>query len=220
MDDSKQLDIHHKLSSIVKERQTQISELKKFYDRGNKKLYKEIVYVSGNLHQLEELFNNKMEYRIRIENLFSLAMTLGKIMDLNNSIKTILIALKVFEEHEGYLKHYHNTTQKSFIYKIFEKVDSVPLVKNNFIKSKYFSPQRANTNITTKDFYNSVYTNDGGFFKDFDKYLNFQMDLKQKNKENVFKFEEFGGKLNKMFQGSMINSFKFYVRVQPVRITP
>ena len=87
------------------------------------------------------------------------------------------------------------------------------------MKSKYFSPQRANTNITTKDFYNSVYTNDGGFFKDFDKYLNFQMDLKQKNKENVFKFEEFGGKLNKMFQGSMINSFKFYLRVQPVRIT-
>ena len=88
MDDSKQLDTSIKISSIVEKRQTQISELKKFYDKSNKKLYKEIVHVSGNLNQLEELFSNKMEFRFRIENFLSLTVSIGKILDLNNSIKT------------------------------------------------------------------------------------------------------------------------------------
>src|SRR5688500_18528168 len=104
MDDSKQFELQNKISSIVKERQTQISELKNFYDRKNKKLYKEMILVASNLSSLEELFNNKLEYRIRVENLFSLSLSLGKVLDLNNSIKTILISLKIFDEHEAYIK--------------------------------------------------------------------------------------------------------------------
>jgi hypothetical protein len=220
MDDSKQLDTSIKISSIVEKRQIQISELKKFYDKSNKKLYKEIVYVSGNLNQLEELFSNKMEFRFRIESFLSLTVSIGKILDLNNSIKTILIALKVFEEHETYVKNYNNTSNKSFLYKMFEKVDSAPLAKNNFIRSKYL-PSKNNKkflNNSVKEFYTALYTEDRSFFKDFDKYLNFQMDPKQKNKENTFRFEEFGGKMNKIFQGSIVNYFKFYSRVHSVSI--
>lgn len=126
--------------------------------------------------------------------------------------------MKIFEEHEGYLKQ--NIT-KSFIYKIFEKNDAVPIIKNDFVKNKFLNGDNTYTNntnfVSLRDFYQSVYRNDGNFWNDFNKYLNFQLDPKQKNKENQFKLDEFTNKMSKLFQGSLVHYYKFYTRNTPVR---
>jgi hypothetical protein len=225
MDDNlnKQIEIQNKISAIVKERQIQITELKSYYNIKNKNLYKDVILLSDNLILFEDLFN-KSEYRSRVENLYSLAISLGKVLDLNNSIKSIIIGLKIFDEHESYLKqnlpNMNNT--KSFIYKMFERSESVPIIKNEIIKNKFLQNVKINSNEnnynTLRDFYQALYRTDGNFWTDFNKYLNFQMDPKQKNKENQFKLEDFSAKLLKLYQGSSVNYFKFYVRSQPVYI--
>lgn len=223
---NKQLEIQGKISAIVKERQTQISDLKNFYNSKNKQLYKEVILISENLPLFEE-FLSKSEYRLRVENLFSLASSLGKVLDLNNSIKTILLGLKIFEEHEAYMKQNapnlnNPNSNKSFIYKMFEKNDNLPLIKNDMIKNKFLQNHKTQINennyLTLRDFYQAVYRNDGNFWTDFNKYLNFQMDPKQKNKENQFKLEEFSNKMLKLYQGSIVNYSKFYFRCQPVKL--
>src|SRR5688572_7836328 len=110
MDESvnKQIENQNKISAMVKERQIQISELKLYFDYKNKKLYKDIICISANLQYFEELFNNKSEFRMRVENLLSLGLSMGKILDLNNPIKTIILGLKIFDEHETYLKSNSN----------------------------------------------------------------------------------------------------------------
>jgi hypothetical protein len=235
MDDSS--NIQNKISSLVKERQTQLSELKCFYDNRNKRLYKEIVLLSGNLQYFEELFNNKAEFRLKIENLLSLSLSFGKILDLNHPVKTILLGLKIFEEHESYLKQNSNlqtNTQgvipmKSFISKMFEKTEVLPLMKNDFLKSKFIqsgsNKYQMNDNISNssssavtscKDFYQALYRNDINYWNDFNKYLNFQMDQKQKPKETQLKMEDFSNKLYKLYHGSNANYYKFYTRCIPV----
>lgn len=102
---------------------------------------------------------------------------------------------------------------------MFEKNDSIPVMRNDIIKSKFLyleSPHFLNNTcfISTKDFYQAVYRNDNNFWMDFDKYLKFQMDSKIKGKE--YKIEEFTGKMSKLFQGSIVNYFKFYSRCNTV----
>ena len=123
---NKQIEMQNKISNIVKNRQEQITELKRYFDVNNKKLYKEIILFGNNLSNFEELFN-KGEYRLKCENIFSLALSIGRILDLNNSVKTILIALKIFDEHKYYLKYSKNT--KNFISKIFENNPAIPLLQ-------------------------------------------------------------------------------------------
>jgi hypothetical protein len=219
-----QVEVQNKLHSLVKERQLQLTELKNLFDYSNKKLYKDVILLADNLKTLEDVLG-KSQYRFRVENFYSLSLSLGKILDLNNSIKTILLALKIFEEHENYQKLYANyspgmnQSSKSFIYKLFEKNDSVPLIKNDIVKNKFLQIKKESKDSnynTIKEFYSALYRNDGNFWTDLNKYLNFQMDPKQKNKENQFKVDDFAGKLYKMYQGSIVNYFKFYTRAQVV----
>lgn len=219
-----QVEVQNKLHSLVKERQLQLVELKNLFDYSNKKLYKDVILLADNLKSLEDVLG-KSQYRFRVENFYSLNLSLGKILDLNNSVKTILLSLKIFEEHENYLKlnaNYSpgsNQSSKSFIYKLFEKNDSIPLIKNDLVKNKFLqnkSESKDNNYLILKQFYSALYKNDGNFWTDLNKYLNFQMDPKQKNKENQFKVDEFAGKLYKLYQGSTVNYYKFYTRAQVV----
>ena len=106
-----QIEAQEKINKIVKLRQEQISELKLYFDWNNNKLYKDITRLGPNLQKFENLFT-KFEYRLKCENIISLALSLGKIIDLNNSVKTILLALKVFEEHYNYTKNKKKMTEK------------------------------------------------------------------------------------------------------------
>ncbi len=60
--------------------------------------------LEKNLLYFEHLYN-KNDYRLKCENILSLALCLGRVIDLNNSVKTILISLKIFEEHNTYLQN-------------------------------------------------------------------------------------------------------------------
>ena len=130
-----QIEAQEKINKIVKLRQEQISELKLYFDWNNNKLYKDITRLGPNLQKFENLFT-KFEYRLKCENIISLALSLGKIIDLNNSVKTILLALKVFEEHYNYTKNKKKNDGKTFISKLLEKNSSVPISKNELIKER------------------------------------------------------------------------------------
>jgi hypothetical protein len=197
-----------KLSNLIKDRQTQILDLKKYFDRKNCELYKEVINISNNLCLYEEMLNNKVEYKNRTENIIALGTTIGKILDINNPVKTVLIAIKIFEEHESYLKGINS--KQTFLYKTFEKNDSTNLSHNTILKTKFNNIKGSNPN---KDFYAALFKEDGLFYEDFNKYLNFQMDSKP-NKEN-FKLDDFTSKMSKLFQGSLVNYFKFYNRPHP-----
>ena len=211
-----QIEINNKLA---KERQSQISELKIFFDEKGKTLYKDVILVNDSLNCLEEVLG-KLSYRLQVENLHSLSISLGKVLDLNHSVKTIILALKVFEEHESYLKQNligGSLKSKTFLYKMFERNETLPISKNEVTKNKFLSFTKKDESgfIAMRDFYQSLYRNDGIFWTDFNKYLNFQMDPKSKGKEG-FKIEDFAGKLSKLYHGSTVNYSKFYTRVQPV----
>ncbi len=96
-----------KLLTISKDRQIQLSELKSYFDKNNKMFYKDIVLL--NMDLITEVFPTKSDYRsryilllhildkyykfifnlYRVENILSLTSSIGKILDLNNSIKTV-----------------------------------------------------------------------------------------------------------------------------------
>ena len=183
-----QIEMQKKISDIVKIRQEQITELKTFYDINNKKLYKEIILFGNNLLNFEE-FISKGEYRLKCENIFSLALSIGRILDLSNSVKTLFIAIKIFENNEA-----------------------VPLLENDFLKERFIlNKDKNSSNLTLmNNFYDSLYKNDSNNFSDFTKYFAFQTDSKSKNNAN-FNYEDFTSILNKVTNSK---HYKFYSRVK------
>ncbi len=95
---------------------------------------------------------------------------------------------------------------------MFEKSENMPITKNELIKNKIITGNNNNYNL----FYQSLYKNDSNFWNDFNKYLNYQMDSKIKNKETLFKVEDFASKIGKLTSGSIVNYNKFYSRINPV----
>ena len=93
---SEQIKIQDKISKLVRIRQEQISELKLYYDSNNTKYYKDIVKFGPNLSKFETMLK-KYQLRLRCENMMSLGLSLGKTIDLNNAVKTILLSIKIFE---------------------------------------------------------------------------------------------------------------------------
>ena len=206
---SEQIKVQDKISKLVKLRQEQISELKLYFDSNNNKYYKEVIRLGPNLQKFENLFT-KYEYRLRCENIISLAISLGKIIDLNNSVKTILLAIKIFEEHINYLRNKRRNDSKSFISKLFEKNGCMPLSQNEIIKERLKIKDRSDSFKKMESFYNALFNNDSNFFNDFTHYLAFQKDSKSKGNSN-FKMEDFNNKLEKIMSSSYSN--KFYNRV-------
>ena len=129
---SEQIKVQEDIGRLVKYRQEQISELKLYYDNNNSKYYKDIVNFGQNLSKFENVFT-KYQLRNRCENILSLALSLGKIIDLNNAVKTILIAIKIFEEHIMFAKNAKKKEGKTFITKLFEKNNSIPLTQNEML---------------------------------------------------------------------------------------
>ena len=93
---NKLLEIQTLIINIVKDNQIQITDLKSYLDKDNPKFYKDIILINKS-EVLEEIYT-KSEYRMkyyfnlnRVENFLSLADSLGKVIDLNNSIKTVLM---------------------------------------------------------------------------------------------------------------------------------
>ena len=144
-----EFDIQEKISKIVQKRHLQISEIKTYYDRNNSQPYKNIVQLGQNLNKLETIFSKEV-YKLKCENIISITLSIGKIMDLNNSIKTILISIKIFKEHKNYLTHLNNNDKKTFITEIFEKIkendfekeDSnnklIKIISNSLVNSNKF----------------------------------------------------------------------------------
>ena len=209
---SEQIKVQEDIGRLVKYRQEQISELKLYYDNNNSKYYKDIVKFGQNLSKFENVFT-KYQLRNRCENILSLALSLGKIIDLNNAVKTILIAIKIFEEHIMFAKNAKKKEGKTFITKLFEKNNSIPLSQNEMLKERVnITWDKSESFKKMANFYDALFKKDSNFFKDFNSYLTFQKDSKRKE-ENNFKMEDFNNKLDKIYSNSYSISNKFYNRI-------
>jgi len=209
---SEQIKVQEDIGRLVKYRQEQISELKLYYDNNNSKYYKDIVNFGQNLSKFENVFT-KYQLRNRCENILSLALSLGKIIDLNNAEKTILIAIKIFEEHIMFAKNAKKKEGKTFITKLFEKNNSIPLSQNEMLKERVnITWDKSESFKKMANFYDALFKKDSNFFKDFNSYLTFQKDSKRKE-ENNFKMEDFNNKLDKIYSNSYSISNKFYNRI-------
>jgi hypothetical protein len=76
-----------KLIALSHEKQGNLSIIKSYSDKNNKIFYKDIVLLDMSL--ISEIFPSKIEYKLRLENLLSLSSSTSKILDLNNSIKSV-----------------------------------------------------------------------------------------------------------------------------------
>ena len=130
-----ELDVQEKISKIVQKRHMQISEIKTYYDKKSTQPYKNIVQLGTNLSKFEIIFT-KEDYKKKCENIVSLTLSIGKIMDLNNSIKTILLSIKIFKEHNNYINHSNYKEKNTFILNMFDKNTSIPFSQNYFIKER------------------------------------------------------------------------------------
>ena len=199
-----EIELQKKITTTVTKRHEQLNELKKYYDINNKNEYKDSISFGKNLLYFEHLYN-KNDYRFKCENILSLALSLGRVIDLNNSVKTILISLKIFEEHNTYLQNLK--TNKNFITKIFEKNEAIPLTQNESIKEriKLNSDNNSSSFKMISDFYNSLNTNETNFYKCFEKYLSFE----DTNKN----FDDYTSMFSKIISGSFSQTYKFYTRI-------
>ena len=199
---SGKIEAQEKIAKLVQKRHEQISEIKLYYDYNNQLFYKGIAHLGQNLEQFEKIFS-KNEYQLKCENIISLTLSIGKIMDLNNSIKTLLLSIKIFEEHKNYINSKNNIdNSKSFLSNLFKKNNSIPLTQNNFIKEriKLNKEYKNESYKIMSKFYESLYGNDSTFFNDLNNYFNnFQEKSISNNRGNDNnKKEEFNkNKVNK-----------------------
>ena len=209
---SEQIKVQDKISKLVRIRQEQISELKLYYDSNNTKYYKDIVKFGPNLSKFETMLK-KYQLRLRCENMMSLGLSLGKTIDLNNAVKTILLSIKIFEEHTNYIKNLKKKEGKTFITKLFEKNNSIPLTQNELIKERVnITWDKSDSFKKMASFYDALFKKDSNFFKDFNSYLTYQKDSKRKE-ANEFKMDDFNNKLDKVYSNSYSTSNKFYNRI-------
>ena len=222
MEKISEFDSQEKITKIVQKRHEQISEIKLYYDWNNQQSYKGVVRLGQNLEKFEKIFNRN-EYQLKCENVISLTLSIGKIMDLNNSIKTILLSIKIFEEHKKYINKNNNNNNKNFIHNFFSKKNSIPLSQNNFIKERLkqnLDIKNESYKIMTK-FYESLFGNDSNFFNDLENFYNYDYNSEIKNEKiingkesnNSEKKEE--GNKNKIDKKKFpfSNENKFYNRV-------
>ena len=214
-----EFEIQEKISKIVQKRHLQLTEIKTYYDAKNKQPYKNIAQISPNLNILQTIYSKK-DIKQKNENIISITLSIGKIMDLNNSIKTILLSIKIFKEHKIYILNCVNNDKKTFITEMFEKNNSIPLSQNNFIKERLNSDSENNTSFQKmKKFYESLYGNDSNFFNDLNDYYTFDkvQNNKEKEKEkdkNEIENEDSNNKLIRIISNSHANSIKFYTRMK------
>lgn len=211
-----EFDVQEKISKIVQRRHIELSEIKKYFDINNIQPYKNIARIGQNLKLLEVIYSKEI-YKQKCENIISITLSIGKIMDLNNSIKTILLSLKIFKEHKNYLQNLYMNDKKNFITDMFEKNNSIPLSQNNFIKERISS--NSDNDVSFKKmqkFYESLYGNDSNFFNDLNDYYTFDSlsnNKENENDKNEIENEDSNKKLIKLVSNSYANLNKFYSRM-------
>ena len=211
-----EFDVQDKISKIVQKRHLELSEIKKYFDINNIQPYKNIARIGQNLKLLEVIYSKEI-YKQKCENIISITLSIGKIMDLNNSIKTILLSLKIFKEHKNYLQNLYMNDKKNFITDMFEKNNSIPLLQNNFIKERISS--NSDNDVSFKKmqkFYESLYGNDSNFFNDLNDYYTFDSlsnNKENENDKNEIENEDSNKKLIKLVSNSYANLNKFYSRM-------
>ena len=211
-----EFDVQDKISKLVQKRHLELSEIKKYFDINNIQPYKNIARIGQNLKLLEVIYSKEI-YKQKCENIISITLSIGKIMDLNNSIKTILLSLKIFKEHKNYLQYLYMNDKKNFITDMFEKNNSIPLSQNNFIKDRISS--NSDNDVSFKKmqkFYESLYGNDSNFFNDLNDYYTFDSlsnNKENENDKNEIENEDSNKKLIKLVSNSYANLNKFYSRM-------
>ena len=211
-----EFDVQEKISKIVQKRHIELSEIKTYFDINNIKPYKNIARIGQNLKLFEVIFSKDV-YKQKCENIISITLSIGKIMDLNNSIKTLLLSIKIFKEHKNYLLNLNMNDKRNFITDMFEKNNSIPLSQNNFIKERINS--NLDENISFKKmqkFYESLYGNDSNFFNDLNDYYTFDSisnNNENENDKNEIENEDSNKKLIKIISNSYANLNKFYSRM-------
>ena len=211
-----EFDVQEKISKIVQRRHIELSEIKKYFDINNIQPYKNIARIGQNLKLLEVIYSKEI-YKQKCENIISITLSIGKIMDLNNSIKTILLSLKIFKEHKNYLQNLYMNDKKNFITDMFEKNNSIPLSQNNFIKERICT--KSDNDVSFKKmqkFYESLYGNDSNFFNDLNDYYTFDSlsnNKENENDKNEIENEDSNKKLIKLVSNSYANLNKFYSRM-------
>ena len=211
-----EFDVQDKISKLVQKRHLELSEIKKYFDINNIQRYKNIARIGQNLKLLEVIYSKEI-YKQKCENIISITLSIGKIMDLNNSIKTILLSLKIFKEHKNYLQNLYMNDKKNFITDMFEKNNSIPLSQNNFIKERISS--NSDNDVSFKKmqkFYESLYGNDSNFFNDLNDYYTFDSlsnNKENENDKNEIENEDSNKKLIKLVSNSYANLNKFYSRM-------
>ena len=211
-----EFDVQEKISKIVQRRHIELSEIKKYFDINNIQPYKNIARIGQNLKLLEVIYSKEI-YKQKCENIISITLSIGKIMDLNNSIKTILLSLKIFKEHKNYLQNLYMNDKKNFITDMFEKNNSIPLSQNNFIKERISSNSDKDVSFKKmQKFYESLYGNDSNFFNDLNDYYTFDSlsnNKENENDKNEIENEDSNKKLIKLVSNSYANLNKFYSRM-------
>ena len=211
-----EFDVQEKISKIVQRRHIELSEIKKYFDINNIQPYKNIARIGQNLKLLEVIYSKEI-YKQKCENIISITLSIGKIMDLNNSIKTILLSLKIFKEHKNYLQNLYMNDKKNFITDMFEKNNSIPLLQNNFIKERISSNSDKDVSFKKmQKFYESLYGNDSNFFNDLNDYYTFDSlsnNKENENDKNEIENEDSNKKLIKLVSNSYANLNKFYSRM-------
>ena len=211
-----EFDVQEKISKIVQRRHIELSEIKKYFDINNIQPYKNIARIGQNLKLLEIIYSKEI-YKQKCENIISITLSIGKIMDLNNSIKTILLSLKIFKEHKNYLQNLYMNDKKNFITDMFEKNNSIPLLQNNFIKERISSNSDKDVSFKKmQKFYESLYGNDSNFFNDLNDYYTFDSlsnNKENENDKNEIENEDSNKKLIKLVSNSYANLNKFYSRM-------
>ena len=211
-----EFDVQEKISKIVQRRHIELSEIKKYFDINIIQPYKNIARIGQNLKLLEVIYSKEI-YKQKCENIISITLSIGKIMDLNNSIKTILLSLKIFKEHKNYLQNLYMNDKKNFITDMFEKNNSIPLSQNNFIKERISTNSDSDVSFKKmQKFYESLYGNDSNFFNDLNDYYTFDSlsnNKENENDKNEIENEDSNKKLIKLVSNSYANLNKFYSRM-------
>jgi hypothetical protein len=211
-----EFDVQEKISKIVQKRHIELSGIKTYFDINNIKPYKNIARIGQNLKLFEVIFSRDV-YKQKCENIISITLSIGKIMDLNNSIKTLLLSIKIFKEHKNYLLNLNMNYKRNFITDMFEKNNSIPLSQNNFIKERIISNIDENVSFKKmQKFYESLYGNDSNFFNDLNDYYTFDSisnNNENENDKNEIENEDSNKKLIKIISNSYANLNKFYSRM-------
>lgn len=204
-------DIEEKFVNLMKKRQIQLADLKEYYDKNSNKFYKEIIKITLDIDKVK----TRQEVKERCEDFLSLINSIGKVIDLNNSIVSLFMCVKIFEEHKAYtVKNKDN--KLLYVEKLFEDTTSIKFSKNEAFKR--ITLNQNNKSYSNKDkveFYRMLYSETEGFQNiDFSNYLNIQMskNLNKEKQMSNFNLSSITEKYNKMTYGSKVPINKVYKR--------